>query len=89
VHQVESFLALTMNRINHSYSLRIQNERNKIELLSLQLQQVNPESVLNKGYAMIFNEKGVRILQTMDLKENEVYILQMKDGRSRINISNE
>jgi exodeoxyribonuclease VII large subunit len=89
VHQAESFLALTMNRINHSYSLRIQNERNKIELLSLQLQQVNPESVLNKGYAMIFNERGVRVLQTMDLKENEVYFLQMKDGTSRINISNE
>ena len=60
----------------------------KCELLRGKLFALNPEAVLNRGYAIVKNLDGQVITSTKLLTPQTELILQLKDGELRMRVSN-
>ena len=55
-------------------------KRNQAHWLS-QLETLNPQRTLERGYAVILNESQKAARQPSDIRENEDYIVQLADGQ--------
>lgn len=67
----------TLQRV---YEYRIKMQKQYVETLLLRLQSLNPNAVLQRGYAIVY-ENGKAITSAKRLKKNDEVALQFYDGR--------
>jgi len=68
-------------RLSQGVRVYLENlKRNQAHWLT-QLETLNPQRTLERGYAVILNESQKAARQPSDIRENEDYILQLADGQ--------
>ena len=56
--------------------------RNRFQELTLGFQSLNPDTTLNRGYAILADEKGAILRSVSQLKQAERVQATMKDGEA-------
>ncbi len=70
-------------RLSQGVRVYLENlKRNQAHWLT-QLETLNPQRTLERGYAVILNESQKAARQPSDIRENEDYIVQLADGQIR------
>ncbi len=80
--QSRQVLASLENRFTRSAERRLSRMRNRFQELTLGFQSLNPDTTLNRGYAILADEKGAILRSVSQLKQAERVQATMKDGEA-------
>jgi exodeoxyribonuclease VII large subunit len=86
---VNSYLEIEQkrNRLDGIIMQRMERERDKLESFYSLLQAHNPLNILDKGYALIFDEKKHLIRTSDELRRNKTLSVRMRDGEVKVEVS--
>lgn len=86
---VNSYLEIEQkrNRLDGIIMQRMERERDKLESFYSLLQAHNPLNILDKGYALIFDEKKHLIRTSDELRRNKTFSVRMKDREIKVEVS--
>lgn len=70
-------------KIDYSMKLRIQSLSNNLEKMEQSLKLLNPSSIVNKGFSIIYNKEGKVVKSIKDLELNSELIIKVSDGTIR------
>lgn len=86
---VNSYLEIEQkrNRLDGIIMQRMERERDKLESFYSLLQAHNPLNILDKGYALIFDEKKHLIRTSDELRKNKTLSIRMRDGEVKVEVS--
>lgn len=86
---VNSYLEIEQkrNRLDGIIMQRMERERDKLESFYSLLQAHNPLNILDKGYALIFDEKKHLIRTSDELRRNKTLSVRMRDGEIKVEVS--
>ena len=77
-------------RLNQAWSVRMESwKRNQVHYQS-QLEMLNPQRTLERGYAVILNKTGEQLLAVRnpaDLKTNDAYQIRLAEGEAEVQFS--
>ena len=77
-------------RLNQAWSVRMESwKRNQVHY-QLQLEMLNPQRTLERGYAVILNKTGEQLLAVRnpaDLKTNDAYQIRLAEGEAEVQFS--
>jgi exodeoxyribonuclease VII large subunit len=65
----------------------IATQRQTLAALSAQLEMLNPQRTLERGYAMITDEKGKIVRAPKELQPRQSVTVRLADGTARIGIA--
>lgn len=78
----------TSNEIEIAENNKFNNFYNRYNLAKLEIDSLSPKSILNKGYAIIKNNKN-KIIKSKDiLKEDDIINITFKDGDIKAKVGN-
>ncbi len=84
----ENRISLQINDINNQYkemftliSNLIYNKKNKIDSVKEQLEALNPQNIMARGYSALLNSEGEFLNSVNALKIHDVFTAVLKDGR--------
>ena len=83
-HQHVDELGIVMQ---HRAERKIESDRQKLQQLESQLRMLNPLEVLGRGYSLTRKTDGTLVRSTESVKEGEVMITQLADGKVVSNIT--
>ncbi len=58
IKQIENRVSNLSNQVVSGFFSELEDTRKKIEIAQAKLVSLNPESILNKGYSIVYDEKG-------------------------------
>lgn len=74
--------------ISHILTNKIQSYENTLNRLALLLSENNPRAILERGYSILSDEKGMPIANVSKLKIEAIYKLNLSDGSADCKIYN-
>lgn len=77
-----------MLEIRNTMERRLAEYSHKLETMKLFLEENNPSSVLKKGYGILEDMSGNVVSSVNNIKEGEIYVLALKDGRIIFTVNN-
>ena len=87
IEQQKSQLAQISYRLTTSVNQQLQTKQHNLLRLSQNLQHLNPQAVLTRGYAFVQNELGEIISSSQQLKSGDEVTLTFGKGSAEANIS--
>ena len=87
IEQQKSQLAQISYRLNSSMNQQIQTKQHNLFRLSQNLQHLNPQAVLTRGYAFVQNKLGEIISSSQQLKSGDEVTLTFGIGSAEANIN--
>lgn len=87
IEQQKFQLAQISYRLTSSVSQQLQTKQHNLLRLSQNLQHLNPQAVLTRGYAFVQNELGEIISSSQQLKSRDEVTLTFGKGSAEANIS--
>jgi exodeoxyribonuclease VII large subunit len=69
-------------RLNESMNKTLQKQMQKLSSLGQNLNHLNPQSVLKRGYALVHTEAGGLVYSSGQLKEGQAVQLTLRDGKA-------
>lgn len=69
-----------------SLKMCLERHRHRLEMAGLKIQQLNPVSALNKGYAIVTDTSGDKITTVENIVKDGRVTLYMRDGKAEIEI---
>lgn len=78
---VEERLARSGDRLHLAMTRRIEQPAARLERMAAQLQALNPEAILQRGYAIARGADGRAVRQTAQLPPGAPFTLHVSDGR--------
>jgi exodeoxyribonuclease VII large subunit len=87
IEQQKSQLAQISYRLNTSVNQQLQTKQHNLLRLSQNLQHLNPQAVLTRGYAFVQNKLGAIINSSQQLKSGDEVTLTFGIGSAEANIS--
>lgn len=82
----ERELALCRVNLVHVAGAILEREKSRLALAEYKIGALNPVALLEKGYAIVADSQGRRIMSPAELPENGQIRLFMKDGAARLQI---
>src|SRR5450830_1188404 len=86
IEQQKSQLAQIAYRLNASLNLQLQNKQHNLVRLSQNLQHLNPQAVLTRGYAFVQNKMGSIVSTSEQLQSGDEVILTFGIGSAEAKI---
>lgn len=74
-------------RLHESINKTLQKQVQKLSSLGQNLNHLNPQSVLKRGYALVHNESGELVYSSEQLQEGQAVQLTLGDGKADAEIS--
>lgn len=87
IEQQKSQLAQISYRLNSSMNQQLQTKQHNLFRLSQNLQHLNPQAVLTRGYAFVQNKLGEIISSSQQLKSGDEVTLTFGIGSAEANIN--
>lgn len=82
------FAKISLRDLYQITQKHIQSKRQGLKYLSEQIQAVNPQHILNKGYHILFSQKdGKVILSSNDLQKGDEILIQSCRGKAQATIN--
>lgn len=74
-------------RLTHQMNTRIASQRQTLQALSAQLEMLNPQRTLERGYAIVTNEKGQIVRAPQELHPRQNVTVKLAKGSALIGIA--
>lgn len=74
-------------RLTHQMNTRIATQRQNLHALSAQLEMLNPQRTLERGYAIVTNEKGEIVRAPQELRPQKNVTVRLAEGSAQIGIA--
>jgi len=78
--QLERQFKLVIEKFYKDNKIRVENDISKLEILS-------PKNIINRGYALLYDEKNNNIASVDELKDKDKILIELKDGSVEIEIN--
>jgi exodeoxyribonuclease VII large subunit len=79
-------LARTADRLRARVEAALENRRNRVEKVAVQLDALSPLKVLGRGYAVPVAEDGRVLKRQADFRRDESFLLRVVDGSVRARV---
>ena len=86
IEQQQTYLAQIGYRLNASINQQLQTKQHNLLRLSQNLQHLNPQAVLTRGYAFVQNKLGAIISSSEQLQSGDEVILTFEIGSAEVKI---
>jgi exodeoxyribonuclease VII large subunit len=74
-------------RLNAGMTMQTAQRRQALDVLATQLELLNPERILERGYAMVIDRKGRMIRNPKDLHPRETVTVRLAEGAAEVGIA--
>jgi exodeoxyribonuclease VII large subunit len=74
-------------RLDHALALQLQQRQQALQSLSGQLELLNPQRTLERGYAMVRDAKGQVVRQPQQLQAGQTLQLHLAEGSAEIGVA--
>jgi len=71
-------------RLQQAWSVQVDNFKRNQHHYQLQLEMLNPQRTLERGYAVILNEQGQAIRKPKELNTEEAFEVRLAQGSSDV-----
>jgi exodeoxyribonuclease VII large subunit len=88
VTATRSVLASLQHRAAISIQTRVSQQRDALAALASQLELLNPQRTLERGYAIVTDDKGVVMRAPSQLKPSSTVTVRLAEGSAQIGIDN-
>lgn len=78
--QLERQFKLVIEKFYKDNKIRVENDISKLEILS-------PKNIINRGYALIYDENNNNIASVDELKDKKKILIELKDGSVEIEVN--
>ncbi len=78
---ISSILKNSKKAVLYSMNMKIRNIKIRTENIEKNLETLNPLTILNRGYSIVYNSKNDIIKSYNNVKTDEVMNIRLKDGR--------
>jgi exodeoxyribonuclease VII large subunit len=80
-------VAEDFRRINDAFAANLDRRRQQLAALSAQLETLNPQRTLERGYAIILDARGKTIRAPGDLRPRETITVRVAAGSAQVTIA--
>lgn len=80
IKQYNMQLDLLSTQLDNSYKNIVEKNKIKIDNLEHRLKSLSPESVLDRGYAIVYNSKGEPVKNSSELKKGDELLVKLSKG---------
>jgi len=87
VSAAQSVLASLQHRATTSIARQLHHKRDALAALSSQLELLNPQRTLERGYAIVTNEQGAILRAPAELKPQTTLTVRLAEGSANVDIS--
>lgn len=87
IHAAQTQLDLLQQQIKNSATLRLKTAEQELERISEKLHLLNPKTILERGFALVTDEKGQLVHHSADFVLNKEYTLHLADGKINVKVS--
>ncbi|MCM8758431.1 MAG: exodeoxyribonuclease VII large subunit [Candidatus Omnitrophica bacterium] len=81
IKRIENHISNLSNQIVNTFGSEIESVEKKIEIAEAKLVSLNPESILSKGYSIVYDEKNRVIKYSQQVKEKDTIKIRLYRGK--------
>lgn len=81
IARISSMLTNSKKAVLYSMNMKIRNVKIRTENIEKNLENLNPLTILNRGYSIVYNNKNDIIKSYNNVETDEVMNIRLKDGR--------
>lgn len=74
-------------KLNHLISIKLEQQKNRLNSLNGKLSTLSPNSVLNRGYSILINKETEKIITSPNLQDKTQIEAILKDGRLNLTVN--
>jgi exodeoxyribonuclease VII large subunit len=87
IESLRCTLAEHARRITCAFTIQAKTERRRLEGLAAQMELLSPQRTLDRGYAMVTDQKGRLIRSPMQLRPREPVTIRLSEGSAQVGIA--